>query len=292
MTVFLILHYIALEETVNCVNSILNQVEGEKKIVIVDNASPNRSIEGLIKLYKSNPDVEVLKTNENLGFARGNNFGYQFIVKKFHPDFIVVMNNDMEIKQADFITQIEKCYSEYNFNIMGPDIYATKKNYHQNPQTRKLPTISELRKNYKILYIKDKMKFLIWIKWWMKDKLQISQTVERKYKDNYINQVIENPLLHGSCYVFSKDFIARHPDECFYSQTFMYMEAEILYYQAMRDGEKMIYCPWLRVDHHEDASTDAEYTQQYKKSIFSVRCLLQSTEVFIDLMEKDLKNSR
>lgn len=68
----------------------------------------------------------------------------------------------------------------------------------------------------------------------------------------------------------------------------MYLEAEILYYQSLRDKEKMVYCPDVHVDHHEDVSTDAEYQKQYKKSIFSIRCLLQSTDAFIHLLEEDM----
>ena len=43
MTAFVILHSLALEETKVCVESILHGVEGEKQIVLVDNASPNGS---------------------------------------------------------------------------------------------------------------------------------------------------------------------------------------------------------------------------------------------------------
>ena len=49
----------------------------------------------------------------------------------------------------------------------------------------------------------------------------------------------------------------------------------------------MVYCPALRVEHHEDVATDAEFKKQYQKSIFSVRCLLQSTAALIELMERD-----
>ena len=37
MTCFVILHYMAADETIKCVDSILNNVEGEKKIIVVDN---------------------------------------------------------------------------------------------------------------------------------------------------------------------------------------------------------------------------------------------------------------
>ena len=69
----------------------------------------------------------------------------------------------------------------------------------------------------------------------------------------------------------------------------MYLEAEILYYQAKRDGEKMVYYPFIKVFHHEDVATDLEYKKQYKKSIFSVKCLLQSTKAFLELIEQDKK---
>ena len=105
--------------------------------------------------------------------------------------------------------------------------------------------------------------------------------------ERYVDHVVEEPLLHGSCYIFSEDFIKRHPDGCFYDKTFMYMEAEILYYQARRDGEKIIYDPRLKVDHHEDVATDATFQKQSKKSVFTVKCMLVSTKAFLDLMDRD-----
>jgi GT2 family glycosyltransferase len=283
-----ILHYIALEETIKCVDSIVSNVYGEKRIVIVDNFSPNDSYARLKEYYLKSEIVDVIQTNSNLGFANGNNFGYSHSVSKYNPEFIVVMNNDMEIRQKDFIEKINRCYEEQKFHIMGPDIYSTKKQYHQNPQTRKLPTLNELKKARRELSIKDKMHWLIRIKWILKKNSDRTNSIEPIKNDNYVDHVVINPMLHGSCYVFSKRFIERHQNGCFYNKTFMYMEAEILYYQALRDKEKIVYCPDLRVYHHEDVSTDATYQKQYKKSIFSIRCLLQSTDAFIHLMEEDM----
>ena len=78
MVCFVILHYMALEETVVCVESILHNVEGEKRIVVVDNASPNGSVKQLRERYEDEPLVDVIETGKNLGFARGNNFGYRY----------------------------------------------------------------------------------------------------------------------------------------------------------------------------------------------------------------------
>lgn len=285
MVCFIILHYMALDETVLCVNSILNNVRGKKKIVIVDNASPNGSAEGLKKEYENNNLIDIIEMSSNLGFAKGNNLGYFYAVQHYAPEYIVVMNNDMEIKQEDFIDQIYDSYEKYNYAILGPDIYSTKKKYHQNPQTRKMPTRDDLLKSYRSLVIKDKAKFLIYIKWMIKNISGKTSTTEDRSNIPYVDHVVENQLLHGSCYIFSRIFIDKHPMECFYNKTFMYLEAEILYYLAIKKNEKIIYYPGLKVDHHEDVATDAKFKTQYKKSVFSVKCLLQSTKAFLELMD-------
>ncbi|MCD8221088.1 MAG: glycosyltransferase [Clostridiales bacterium] len=290
MVCFLILHYIATEETTLCVDSILNNVKGDLRVVVVDNNSPNNSFQVLHDIYNENDRVDVIKLEKNEGFARGNNYGYSYAIKKYSPQFIVAMNNDMEITQDDFIDHIEKRFNDYHYFVMGPDIYSTKKKYHQNPQTRKLPTRKELEQRYRKLWLRNQFKFLIKAKWMLRDlrknKQQNTETASQKNRI-YVDHVVEDVMLHGSCYVFSPLFIENHPKECFYNKTFMYMEAEILYYQCSRDNEKMIYYPWLHVDHHEDVSTDAEYKKQYEKSVFSVKCLLTSTRAFIELMDKD-----
>ncbi len=51
------------------------------KIVIVDNASPDKSGALLKEHYKNDDHVEVLLNQENLGFARGNNVGFRYAEK-------------------------------------------------------------------------------------------------------------------------------------------------------------------------------------------------------------------
>ena len=295
MTCFVILHYMAADETIKCVDSILNNVEGEKKIIVVDNFSPNDSYDILLKKYHGCECVDVLKTKKNLGFAKGNNFGYYYAVKKYHPEFVTVMNNDMEIFQKDFIEHIYSSYKQYNYDILGPDVYSTKMEYHQNPQTRKILTLNELKSKYRKLVIKDRLLFLVCLKWYIKKFLKLDNDEqkerERKKKIPYVDEVKEQVLIHGSCYVFSPLFIKKHPKNCFYPKTFMYMEAEILYYLANKNGEKIIYYPHMKVYHHEDAATDATF-KSYKKSTFSVKCLKQSVKAFIDLMEKDINENK
>lgn len=286
MLAFVILHYIVVEETITCVRSILENVSGDKKIIIVDNASPNNSFLALKDYFSDNEHIIVLHSPENIGFARGNNLGYDYAVKNFSPNFIIVMNNDMEIHQKNFTEELNRSYITYDYFTLGPDIYSTQKKYHQNPQTRTLLSKEQLKHRYKKLIVKYAFRFLIPVKWWLKRKFHPNSIKKIEDKSNipFVNEVVENPMLHGSCYIFSKKFIDKYPNKCFYDKTFMYLEAEVFYYLALKRNEKMIYYPFLMIDHHEDVSTDVAYKKQYEKSIFSIKCLLQSTKAFIDLI--------
>ena len=75
MFCYVILHYLTAEDTINCVESILKQNE-ECKIIIVDNASNNGSIEQIEERYKKNTSIIIIKNEKNLGFADGNNICY------------------------------------------------------------------------------------------------------------------------------------------------------------------------------------------------------------------------
>lgn len=282
---FVILHYLTEDETKKCVRSIQENVHGQKIILVVDNHSPNASGQRLSACYETDPEVTVLLSDSNSGFANGNNLGYQYLVEHYQPDFICVMNNDMEILSPDFYEKVYRSYDQYHYAILGPDVYSTKGCYHQNPQTRTVPTKEQLKKNYRILNIKYHLPILISAKWFFK---QLRKQTETPHRDaNFVQEVVINPLLHGSCYIFSRQFIDKHPHACFYEKTFMYLEAEILHYQAMRDHALMIYDPEIQVAHHEDVSTNARFTKQVEKSKFSVKCLRQSTAAFLELLEKD-----
>lgn len=290
MVCFVILHYIAQKETVDCIESIIKNVKGDKHIIVVDNASPNNSGKKLQEMYIENSIVDILISESNWGFAKGNNIGYKYALENYEPDFIVVMNNDMIIEQETFIEEIIKSYYEYNYAIMGPDIYSTKKNGHQNPQTREVLSLRKLKKKYYNLCLKYNLRGFVYLKWRFNKLFPKINKKENNIKESdYVDSVVINPLLHGSCYVFSKLFTQENREYCFFDKTFMYMEAEILHYIAKRDNLKQIYYPNAKVIHLEDVSTNQEYSKQYNKSIFTIRCLMNSCKSFIDLVEQDNK---
>ena len=86
MVCYIILHFQVEEETVNCVNQ-LKQIDGEHRIIIVDNCSPNGSGKKLSERYKNDSNIDVILHDKNDGFARGNNAGCKYAKEKYNPDF-------------------------------------------------------------------------------------------------------------------------------------------------------------------------------------------------------------
>ena len=132
--VFVILHYLAIDETYKSVDSIEKKIDTDMyKIVIVDNASPDKSGALLKEHYKNDDHVEVLLNQENLGFARGNNVGFRYAEKTWNPSYIVLMNNDVYLLDDDFLEKVEKEYKRSQFAVLGPMILSADGRCDINP---------------------------------------------------------------------------------------------------------------------------------------------------------------
>lgn len=279
MLSFVILHYQVLEETVNCIQEIESKIKNDYKIIVVDNCSPNGSGNKLKNMYKDDPFVKVILSNVNSGFAKGNNLGYR-IAKVDNPDYIIVMNNDVIIETENLLQKLNEIYDETNFDILGPDIYSTKTKLHQNPQRESNYKLDDLKQQYNKLLFKNKFKFLLKIKY----LLGLNKAEEKQ--NPRFESIHFNVVLHGACYIFSKNFIQTH-EECFYNGTFMYYESYILHYLGNRENLTMIYHPEIKVLHHEDVATNGSYGSSYNKAVFVNKCLLDSCGKFIKLIESD-----
>lgn len=158
---FVILHYQTIEDTIECVESILHNVKFEQiNIVIVDNGSPNKTGKLLAEKYQRTENVYCIESKINLGFAKGNNLGFSYAKYELKSDFICLLNNDTIIKQPDFIDKIIAKYQESSFHVMGPDIISTMDGKHQNPEIENVVDINSAKrkiKHYKRLYFLNKL---------------------------------------------------------------------------------------------------------------------------------------
>ena len=104
--VVIILNYINYFETIECVESVLNQNYTNYNILIVDNGSNNNSFSYLFKQYKNNAKVTVIRSRKNYGFAKGNNIGICYAKKKFNVDYVMLLNSDTIVDDREYLSKM------------------------------------------------------------------------------------------------------------------------------------------------------------------------------------------
>ncbi|PKM60511.1 MAG: hypothetical protein CVU99_07850 [Firmicutes bacterium HGW-Firmicutes-4] len=282
---FVILHYMAFEMTVECVEKLLSRfVNCDIQIVIVDNCSSNRSGKKLNRKYSSTSRVTVLLNEKNDGFAKGNNLGYKYLRENYDPDYMIVMNNDVLIEQVDFLDLIDNFNRDEGFSVAGPDIYCPVDNKHQNPAHLKGFTLNQVQALYdEICKYSSHPAFYYYkhvlfggLKRSLFGRPATNEKIDRKRK-------MQNVVLHGACYIFTRDFITAR-EQCFCPATFLYMEEDILHYECTRDGLKMLYLPDLKIKHLEDVSTNASIKSGYARFKMKNNEMQKSIRVLIDIM--------
>ncbi|MBK7104715.1 MAG: glycosyltransferase family 2 protein [Ignavibacteriae bacterium] len=285
---FVILHYQTLQDTLKCVDSILSKINNDKfYIVIVDNKSPNNSGNELMNKFSSHPQIKIILNDTNLGFANGNNVGFNFAKKELKSNFIALINNDTFIDQTDFINLILDKYEKSKFHILGPDIISTITGKHQNPTPPTLQNKEQLKKylkHYKMLLLLNYFgmdKFLETAKKQIIQKPFVAQEIYLKYD---FNKEYQNIKLHGSALVFSPLYIENY--DGLNPNTFMYSEEAILYYIAKRDKLKTIYFPSVRIFHNEDSATNSLFNKNYTKRRFYYKNFIKSGKVLLNIMNE------
>ncbi len=276
MTAFVILHYRAAEMTRTCVERI-QALDGDNYIVIVDNASPNGTGELLAEKYAGEDNITVLLNQENAGFARGNNLGIRWVCEHLEADYVVVLNNDVEILQKDFAVRIGEIYEENPFDVLGPDIVSVFSGIHQSPKSLHGCTLESVRKkraNVKrssnpillLLSSGEKNSPAIWRR---------KQRRERAKQQIDSSVSAEGVVLHGSCVIFAKRYLDTHP-EPFYPKTYMYYEMEILEWMCRREGSVIRYDSSISVLHYQYVASKQEFKSIVRRSKFVIECLLES----------------
>ncbi|ELC8439506.1 glycosyltransferase [Clostridium perfringens] len=290
---FVILHYMSYEDTVECIESILNNIEySNYNIVVIDNNSTNDSGNKLIKKYKKNNLVEIVINTENLGFANGNNIGYRLAKERYKSDFIVIINNDTIIEQKDFINLIIKEYHKNKYHLLGPDIISFD-GIHQNPQRLcglSLEDVEDMLSEVKKNYLKNKFIDIFKIhNAGKKIKKIFKKQNEKKEITNpyFSNESLKNVQLHGACIIFSPIYI-KNEVNAFYPETYMYGEEDILFYICKKKQYVTIFEPKIKILHKEDASTNYILNKEIKKRLFILKNSKESLEILHNIMKKDL----
>lgn len=93
--------------------------------VVVDNASKDETIKILRNYKLPNMNFKLIKNDENLGFAGGNNVGIRDCLKR-GSDFIILLNNDVVLSNNLLQVLVNTALKDEKIGIISPKMYFAK----------------------------------------------------------------------------------------------------------------------------------------------------------------------
>jgi GT2 family glycosyltransferase len=243
----IVLNYLNYNDTIECVNSLLDINYDNYDIIVVDNGSNNSSFEILKDNFVNERKVYVINTGKNLGYARGNNFGIDYCRKELDVDHVMIINNDTIVEDKEIINIFLKYKGEGI--LLGPKIINLDGN-NQNP----IGYFSKKLIMNKILYF-----FLSPINLY-KVFRNIYDKISNKKKDENKHNKQKNIILHGSCIFFTNEFFKYYRG--FFNRTFLYFEEVILYILIKKIEKKVLYVSETYIIHKEDGSSSLSFNNK------------------------------
>ncbi len=276
---FLILHYMNADVTINCIESILTSMpKMHYDIVVVDNASNNGSYEVLKEKYSNNDRIHFLCNKENLGYARGNNVGFSYAKHELKAEWICLANNDVIFSDPLWMDKVFEAYCKKSYYVLGPDI-ITPDGEHQNPFRMNVSGKKEVAKSL----IHDEIVYFL-LKLGIQRKLRRKMNIKDVRADvNWKNSVEDfKGVLHGSCVVFSPDYIKEF--EGLYKGTYLYAEEEILCYVLQKLGYRYTYFCGVQVTHCHATSFKKSIEDEDKRKMVIVKNRIKSYRKFLKIV--------
>ncbi len=212
-----------------------SKISSPHRIVVVDNDSRG-------ELTDLPSEVEVIHSEENLGFARGNNLGAEWLRDNWNPDFILFANNDIRFFSPDVADRMaERLSGLEDAGVIGPEVVGLDQR-RQGPEP--FMTFSE---RHLLPY---------WGKLFYRKK-----TLDAKLYRDYAESAAEGPhyRVTGAFFmVRAADFFAAG---MFDPATFLYGEEAILSERMKAIGRCVWFYPEVRVIHEHGATTRSYYSK-------------------------------
>jgi len=109
------------EVTDRCIASLLeftHYPNNKFNIIVVDDGSTDNSVKFLRQKYLKRIDLIALENN--VGFIKGNNAGIKYIIEEYDPHYILLLNNDTQAMQKDWLKKlVETAEQDEKIGMVG-----------------------------------------------------------------------------------------------------------------------------------------------------------------------------
>lgn len=229
-----IINYKTYQKTIECIDSIRNTTQVPYRIYLLENGSGNESGKYLKNVYNNSCDVELIVSETNHGYARGNNILINRMIED-KCEFGLVTNNDIICQPESIDRLVSDLEKKEDYLLIGPKIVSPLGDFQQSIKLEKYSNTEYLLKS---TYLHN----------FAKKDIEIEIANIKK-----INSFTEVSWVSGAFFIF--DIQKMIEIELFDPNTFLFFEEYILSEKAKRKGFKLGYEPKSKVVHFHAVST-------------------------------------
>lgn len=249
----IIVNYNVTQLLRNCLLSIQKYIkEVEYEVIVIDNASTDRSWENLIPEF---PDAHFISSKTNGGFSKGNNQA----IKVAKGDYLLLLNPDTELEGFYMKEILDFADSHSDFGCLGVRMHDVEGNFLAESKR----SVPDMFNSFEKLFTNFK---------------------KNNSKSYYRNDIAEDTIaevevITGAFLLIKKEVYEKVGglDEAY----FMYGEDIDLCYTLVRKGYKNYYYGKASLLHHKGESTEKD--EVYLDRFYG------AMQIFIDKYYKETK---
>lgn len=234
----IIVNYNTFNFTKKCIESIFKfSPKVSFEIVLVDNGSKDENPDKFLELF---PDVKLVKSKENLGFAKGNNLG----IVRSAGDYLLLLNSDTEFKMEGLEKCIEFLKGNSEIGVLSCKVeFPDGRIQHV---ANRFPSIKyELLELFRLQKVNRSGTWLL------------GSFFDHQSK-------VEVDWVWGTFFLIKKDVIVNFENKILPAPYFMYFEDVLWCYYIRGLGYKVFYYPEYKIVHHLSKSSSFD-TDNWKK---------------------------
>lgn len=267
----IILNYNTAENAIQAAESIIEKsTTNSRMICIADGGSTKQNDIYLLQNYHHD-SVETVIFSRNEGYAKGNNQAVEYVLSRYNPDYLLIMNPDIILDTAGGVERLIDLIQKDPMAIGGqPLVYNIETPLPAERQVQ----IRRVR-SYPDVLIQNSGRFQ---KYFQKRNARFIYEEEMPYKG-----LIPYEVPSGAFFIIKTDTFLKVG--MFDPQTFLYGEEEMLGFKIKAMGKHFLLdCNSIAL-HYQGKSTGAH---NGKVTTFSRKCLIDSERIYIrDYLHKN-----